>query len=209
MRILLLLLLIASCLAPGGRQGRRIIQKYGGQAEETCTKIFHIPDLSCQDSCDEDNGYSLYTTEEEKQLVLDGIDRLLEDGDITNDEYEPVVASVNSSTSVCLQETRILRPNNAVFVDGNLCACKEGKDDIINSCDTFCSSKRQADSTLYGSVTLGPEVLLNKELGDLSGWCNNEIRGSDLTAPGCSLEIYDGGSTQNLPLNINGKPIQR
>ncbi len=192
----------SSCVSEKGQKGRPLIKKFGSTDDTTtlCTQIYNLANFSCQSACR--TGTHL-ASEQEKQEAITELNQELNNGNITSEQHKNILDNINSAQGgICVQGSGILRPSGAVFVKSDFCACKNGKPDIVNSCDTFCSSKSGTSSTLYGSVTLGPEIELNNELGNLERWCNAEITGSDFTAPGCFLQVYDGSSTQSLPITI-------
>ncbi|MBF0314182.1 MAG: hypothetical protein HQK52_12260 [Oligoflexia bacterium] len=93
----------------------------------------------------------------------------------------------------------MVRPSDAIYVDKGFCSCLKGKADIINNCNNYCAGKNVDAPTLYGQVTLSPEVELN--FGSLAAWCTQEISTEKIN-PSCKLEAYDGFETKYLELTI-------
>ncbi|MCP4914724.1 MAG: hypothetical protein GY909_16525 [Oligoflexia bacterium] len=192
---LFLLVGFSSCVQDDGRKGRPLISLIGSEGGESseCTEFFDVTSLSCVSQCrlgthvaDESEVQDLFT-----QLELQQTSQTL---------IDEIAAQEQSSQGLCIEGSGVLRPSGAVFVKKDFCGCLNGKPDTVNNCAGFCSSKNVATSTLYGSVDLGPDVQFNNDLGNLENWCNNPITGSTLSAPGCFLEVYDGSSTQQLPI---------
>ncbi len=198
-----LILGINSCVSDRGREDRPLVEKFGSSQDDftdSCTQIYDLSSFTCRPNCP--IGTHL-ANQEERQQALDELNNELEAGNITPEQHQEILGHIETAEGgVCVQGSGVLRPSGAVFVKSDICACKAGKPDVANNCASFCNSKTNTNSTLYGSVTLGPEVLLNDDLGSLERWCNAEITGSDLTAPGCFLQIDDGSSVQELSINI-------
>ncbi len=81
--------------------------------------------------------------------------------------------------------------NEAVFIKADFCSCLKGKSDILNDCDSFCSTKNVQEPILYLNFTVGADIVLNDKIKDLRGWCKNEI-GDGQSAPTCKI-MYDDG----------------
>ena len=194
---LIFTLLLVGCVDGGGRKGRPLIQKLNGTVEEEsiCTRTYDAVDFVCRDACP--SGTHIADSSELTQLIAE-----LDASGGDQDEIDDIKDNISAASQVCVAGSGILRPDGEVYVKSDYCACKGGKHDIVNNCESFCSGKNDAKSTLYGSVTLGPNVELNNELGSLENWCNNEITGSDFSSPGCFLEVYDGSSKTFLTMNI-------
>ena len=89
-----------------------------------------------------------------------------------------------------VQEAKITRPNSAVFVKRNYCACLQNRTHIINNCESFCSDKNDARPTLYGEVEVENAIFQKAGLRNLRGWCTEAI--GEFTAPRCQLRLTDG-----------------
>jgi|GEM_PF-483699 len=191
------LVTLFSCVDESSRKGRGTVARFG-TADTTpafCTETYNITDRSCITSCP--TGTRVADTNE----IQDAIDELNAFNPPLAD-LDDILSNINAAAQVCVNGSGVLRPTNQVFIKKNFCACSSGKAVIVNDCEAICSSKTTPTLTLYGSTNLGPDILLNEDLGNLFNWCNVEITGSDFTAPGCRLEVFDGTSTQFLDLNI-------
>ncbi len=196
--VLLFILLFASCVEDSAREGRPTITRGASTPEPTfCSEIFNISARSCVSACP--TGTRLANSQERSDAIAEVQAAGLEASDL-----EEILANINSAQGVCVQGSGVLRPNNQVFIENNVCACQGNKSATITDCEAFCSSKTQANKTLYGTVTVGNEIQLNPVLGNLAGWCNTEIPGEDLVNPGCQLEAFDGESTRFLDIAVSG-----
>ncbi len=199
------IIIFTSCVAENPRSSK-LIEKFGTAEEESCSTYYDVSSLTCrQNSCA--TGTHEATVDEIGQ-VKEELEELLANEDLTQDEYDDIIADVESAEVICVDGSGILRPDGEVFISGDICACKDGLPASINGCETTCAAKTATTNiTLFGKVTLGPSILLNEELGNLSNWCNAEITGSDFTGPGCKLEFTDGDNTDyaeiNIPANSN------
>ena len=88
------------------------------------------------------------------------------------------------------QEEEITRPDGAVFVKRNYCACLNREPHIINNCESFCSDKSDLQAILYGEAEVADAISKNDDLKNLRGWCTAEI--GNLTSPRCRLRLTDG-----------------
>ncbi len=97
----------------------------------------------------------------------------------------------------------VTRPTNDITIKPDFCSCINGKSDIINDCDSFCSTKPiSASPVLYLNTIIGPETSLNTKLGNLYNWCTVQLHG-DVTPPQCFLTAFDGTNTiSNIPVSI-------
>jgi len=199
--ILATLLLTFSCVEESARKGRPIIREnLGGTVAPTaCTTIYNTVDFTCtsnrNNACPSGTHAAAGT---EKQDVIDEVQALSE---LTQEEADKIISDINASAVVCIDGAPVLRPTGQIFVKKDACICLAGKSDTINDCAATCASKNDASAKLYGSVTLGPDVELNKELGNLKNWCTAALTGEDLVNPSCTLEVFDGTSTQNLVMD--------
>lgn len=195
---LIFILILSSCVEESAREGRPTISRGATTPEpEFCSEIFNISARACVSACP--TGTRLANSEEREDAIaeLQGIG--LEPTDL-----EEILANINAAQGVCVEGSGILRPNNQVFIENNVCACQGGRTATITDCEAFCSSKTQPTKTLYGTVSVGNEIQLNPELGNLAGWCNNQIANEDLVNPGCQLEVFDGDVTRFLNITIAG-----
>lgn len=190
---------LMSCVQDGGRAGKALIRSPGSTPEEPtfCQASFDISSRSCLNDCPEGTLVATETEIEEAKTQLEELG--LEDATLSE-----IIANMDSAPEVCVLNTRVFRPDNEVFIESGFCACQAGKPASINDCAAFCQTKTQANITLFGKVQVGPNIQFNDELGNLEGWCNNEISQSTFTGPACQLEVFDGDSTQFLNMNIAG-----
>lgn len=195
--ILLFLALISSCVGEGGRKGRPLIKDFslGGTESSFCTQSYRIQDATCLSSCPADITHA--ASDVEKTTTIASVNS---DSALSDEQKTEVIENINAATQICLEGSGIVRPDNAIFIKKDFCSCVGGKRDIVNNCDQFCAGTSDAAATLYGSVTLGPDVELNEQLGNLSNWCTVEI--NEETGPSCVLEVFDGTNTEQLAINI-------
>ncbi len=194
------LLLISSCVEESPRKGK-LIQSFGTTSETYCSTYYDVSALNCRSSSCATGTHE--ATADEISQVKDELENLLENEDLTQDEYDEIIANVTAAEVICVDGSGILRPDGQVYLSGELCACQNGLPASINDCEATCASKTSTTNiTLFGKVTLGADILLNDELGNLYNWCNNEITGSDYTGPGCRLQFSDGDSTGYAEINI-------
>ena len=197
---------INACVSDQGREDRPLVEKFGSSQDnntpEQCTQVYDLTNYTCRSSCP--TGTHL-ADQEERQQAIDELQAEFESDNISEEQYQEILGHINAASGgVCVQGSGVLRPSGsgAISINSDFCACKAGKPDIVNDCQAFCASRADANATLYGSVTLGAEVLLNEDLGSLERWCAGEITGSDLTSPACFLEVDDGSSVQRKSINI-------
>ncbi len=191
------LTLLPSCVEEVGRKGRPLIKQFVEGEDEICSEAFVTETAQCLSVCPSG---SHEASSDEVTTALNDINN---SGTLTDASKKTYTSNINSAAKVCLPGSGILRPSGQVFIDKGFCACKDGKPIIINNCDSYCATAPTTSTpTLYGRVTLGPDVELNNDLGNLENWCNQEITGSDYKGPACKLEVFDGASTQYISLNI-------
>jgi len=188
-----------SCVDDSSRAGRKIISR-GRVVEEVsefCLETYNISERTCINSCP--NGSRVANNDEIEQAKseLNGLG-------LTSEELEDILANIEAAKQVCVVGSGVLRPDDQVFIDKGYCACQNGNPVSINDCIAFCSDKAVNNITLYGSVTLGPDILLNTTLGNLQNWCNAEIPNSDFVAPQCQLELYDGNAFTYFNITVAG-----
>lgn len=185
----LTLLLSGSCINDAGRAGRAPIEQFSfGQNDNTgCgEQFFNSLDNSCVDECPA-------ATELAQDEVLD---------QVREEASDELLQIIDNSAGICVEEQiQISRPSDQIFVKPDYCSCINGRPDILNNCDNFCSGQTTEVATLFGSVTLGPDVFFNESLGNLANWCNAVID-DGFTGANCMLEAFDGLSTRKLDVNI-------
>lgn len=196
-----LVLSTTSCVEESARKGRPIVKSNAGATTSVsvCTQIYNTVDFTCTSNRNNACPAGTHTaTASEKSDVIEEVNGLSE---LTQEEADLVIENINSAAVVCVDGGPVLRPTGQVYVKKDFCICLGGKSDTIADCTSFCSSKNDQTSKLYGSVTLGPEISSNKYLGNLKNWCTAEIPGEDLVSPSCTLEVFDGTSTTNLTMD--------
>ncbi len=200
MAIIGLGLFITSCM-PEGREGHPLIDDFTTQTTQNqfCTGYTTLDavasgdDSVCFNRCPD--GLVPATSDQINQLLDD-----IEASDNTREIKNFLFGMVDSAKDVCFPE-EIKRPDGEVFVKRDFCACKSGLPDVVNDCVNFCQSRNTTsnESRLYGSVNVGPNIELNPQLGNLHGWCTNELEGSDQVSPTCLLEVWsDNGDESTL-----------
>ncbi|MCK5074294.1 MAG: hypothetical protein KAQ98_12765 [Bacteriovoracaceae bacterium] len=196
---------ISSCMEGGPKKGRPTIKDFTSitAVSDFCTDFTQIDQDICYSQCPE--GYHEATQEE----IQEEIDAYAEDesgGDADKelsikDQLQEIVDHAKGICSV----TPAARPDGEVYIDKSFCACANGEPFIINDCSSFCSGKSSTTPTLYVNVTVGTNILLNENLKNLKGWCENSMPDSDGNfAPSCVLQLFDGVSTLSVQLNFTG-----
>lgn len=203
---LVFLFLTGSCIPESGLAGKPQIRDFS-------------IDNPSGSGCGEDN-YLIITTDENDELEIGCVIQCIEDThqasseeideikdifleDENRDESDTsLIDDIDNSKGLCLDDVvEIIRPSDQVYVKKDFCACINGKPDILNNCEGFCSTNAATVSTLSGNVSLGPDISLNENLGNLYNWCNKELDNGE-TAPSCTLEVYDGSNTDFLKISI-------
>src|SRR5690606_28797115 len=214
LRLLMLVALtstLSACMSDAGRKGRPLIKDFslGGSAEaETslCSTFFNPADgvcrtLGCPSNthvADSDERAELKAQYQQEKINANPADTE------TIEQIDFILANFDINNSICAPGIGIKRPTEQVFVKNDYCSCINGVSDILNNCGAFCATKPNTNNqpVLFGSVTLGPDILLNSDLGNLENWCNNIITGSTDAAPRCALRVFDGTNTQDLDISI-------
>jgi len=196
---LLLSLLFFSCVDESSRKGKPLIERIGSGAtseELFCTLSYNIVEESCINSC------PVGTRVASVQEIADAKAELT-NLNLEQARFNKIIGDIDAANEVCVDGSGILRPNNEVFVDAGFCACQNGQAFSTNNCQATCAGRsNDTNLTLVGRVNVGPTIALNSELGTLSGWCRNEITGSDFRGPACQLEATGGGSTRFVDLIV-------
>ncbi|MBP5295933.1 MAG: hypothetical protein J6Y94_01225 [Bacteriovoracaceae bacterium] len=193
--ILLGLCLICGACSDDGRAGRPTIHDYAQNEDgELCSAYYSFTDETCYQECPEDTHVG--SVSEVKDLL----------NEISAETTDPEAALVilqeivDAAEGICIANPP-KRPSQ-VYVKRSYCACYKGQPDILSNCSAFCANHNDQSPTLYGSVTLGPDVELNPLLGNLYNWCN-AIIGDGITDPACVLQVTDGSASSNLDIAIN------
>ncbi len=196
------LVVASSCISdPSVSKKRGVVKDFSVNKgnEKGCGKDFLIyspPFDTCTNICTPGTatkaGYHQATVTELATVKLE----LIENNDTK------LLTIVNGSKNICAPDiVEEKRPTNAIDINSDFCSCINGKSDIINNCDSFCSMKTPSDQpTLYVNTTVGPEIALNTKLGNLNNWCTVQLE-KDEVRPKCYVSATDGLNTLNLPVN--------
>lgn len=213
-RLMLLALLalgVSACMSDGGRKGRPLIKDFSIGATDDgtsalCTTFFDPASSICRSlgcpsnthEADADERAALKAEFQQEKINVNPAD------EAAVAQIDFILANFEVNNTICAPGTGIKRPTNQVFVKNDYCSCNNGVADILNNCAAFCSTKpnTNAQPVLFGSVTLGPDILLNDDLGNLENWCNNIITGSTDAAPRCALRVFDGSNTTDLEMSV-------
>ncbi|MGB0453466.1 MAG: hypothetical protein ACPGJV_07100 [Bacteriovoracaceae bacterium] len=212
-QILLLLLMglgLASCLAgiDSGGPGRPSIELGEGTENSesdqdpddgTCFESnYDLLNFECATSCPDFTEQVDTTSTSGENKVNDYISTYLTpDTSLTSTEKSDILQDVAKNRDICLP---IKRPTNKIEIDEGFCACKDGRHDSLGDCQSFCASKpSSATSTLYGTVTLDPEVEANPDFGNLHNWCTRTIQDGG-SSPSCKLQATRDGTTQEFQI---------
>lgn len=184
-------LLLASCLE--GSSGRRDRGRIADFSKRSTPSATPSDDYDCFDTTNKRYGNK---AKYEAAITESGtIDSLIDDRVIDDNEK----ANQRSLADCPLPNT--VRPTKVIYVNRDFCSCLEGKLDLLNNCSSFCAGRPVTNvATLYGSVTIGPEVELHPLLGNLYNWCNVTLNEKEV-APSCSLMLYNG-SGYEAPLSV-------
>jgi hypothetical protein len=211
--MLLSMLAFMSCVGEeSARTSSEFIEDFSVESTEVvegnvtpCVNSYVVKDAQCLASCP--NGTHVALDEEigiindELTENTDGLEGRSLVGGLSSELFQLLGISFPTAREICVNNNS--RPDKAIFVKRNFCSCFQGKSDILNNCDAVCAGTNTAAPTLTGSVTLGPEVELNPDLGNLFNFCFKEILGDPLTSPSCVLQAFDGQSTVNVPITVN------
>jgi hypothetical protein len=209
--LLALALVLSSCMGDAGRKGRPLIIDFslGGLDDgkaHLCYDFYDPVDNICRTlGCP--SGTHVADSSERSQLKSQLLQEKIDTNPLDEDALnliDQILENFDIQNSLCAPGSGIKRPNRQVYIKNDYCACNNGIADILNNCAAFCSTKPNTNSQpiLFGSVTLGPDVLLNEELGNLENWCNVALEGSEEVAPRCALRVFDGTNTTDLDINI-------
>jgi len=95
------------------------------------------------------------------------------------------------------------RVSGDISFKSDMCSCLNGKSDMINDCNDFCSTKPNTHKpTLYLTAILGSEVLKNPKIKTIYDWCTVSLD-SETTNPQCNLVAWDGAYTIDLAVDID------
>ncbi len=210
--LLPILVVISACVSEGGRKGRPLIADFsiGGSSESgasLCNDFFDPVTAICRTTAcpsgtheaDADERAELKSELLQQKIDIDPTDTE------ANEVLDFILQNFDVQNTICAAGSGINRPTRQVFVKNDYCSCNNGVPDILNNCAAFCSTKpnTNAQPVLFGSVTLGPDILLNEDLGSLEKWCNQPLVGDDsVAAPRCALRVFDA-SNNVIDLDIS------
>jgi hypothetical protein len=118
------------------------------------------------------------------------------------DDTEDTEAAEQAIEEERLKE--LARPDNAVKIQTNYCACKEAKPISFGSnCEAFCATKTASElqMILYMNVAVTSDISNRADLGNFTGWCNNlivDVQNEDAPVgipPSCSVELKDSAGS--------------
>ncbi|HAZ14512.1 MAG: hypothetical protein A2X86_15385 [Bdellovibrionales bacterium GWA2_49_15] len=193
---LLCLLLMAGCQDQASRKGQAKIKDFSVAAGTTdpgiCTDYISGDLTECVKACASDERLA---THDEITAIIASIKST---SGLSTEEEKELGEMISQSKGVCIEE--IKRPDKAVFVKSDYCACQNTTPLILNNCLGFCSSKNTGgEKFLFVNVNLDPAIELNASLGTLKNWCGKEI-GDGLVRPACKLELRDSSGTMSLDI---------
>lgn len=181
--IILFTLLVSSCVQEAGRSNR-VISGTTDLVDSCGSSLFYeIENEQCVSSCSD--GFHIGSTSEVSEITES----------LTESQQE----ILSGAKGACLKDSDdIIRPSGAVFINSDFCVCKDKESVTLNTspnCPTFCAAKTDSVATIYGTVTVGAEIVNQPLFANLHGWCTNAIQtGSnpDPAQPQCLLEAKDG-----------------
>ncbi len=184
--VLVLALGLLGCQDQAARRGQAKIKDFSVASPPTDTicKDFINSDFSaCIKACP--TGQRLATEAEVTAMIAS----MKTTNGMTPAEEADLKTMIGQSKGVCIEEVK--RPDKAVFIKSDYCACQDSTPLILNNCLGYCSGKNTAaQKLLFVNVTLDPAIELNAELGTLKNWCTKEIA-DGLARPACRLELRD------------------
>ena len=210
---ILIFLTLVSCLFDSeGRGGHKRIKDFsiGAKQEDNedtfCTSYYFPTENTChKKKCPKGSHEG---TDEEIAGLKENFEQQAEDEEIEEEFIDEIRANLEHAKVICIGGSGVLRPDKAVFINSNFCACYNNSPIMVGNCSFYCdqlqiTGEKRDTETLYGSVQLGPQIELSKVLGHLYGWCEELIPGSDYTNPGCKFVVQSpGGSNYNLPITV-------
>lgn len=116
-----------------------------------------------------------------------------------NDTEEPDVTQEDLDK---IRQDKLKRPDNAVKIQSDFCACEDGEAVSFGSnCESYCIGKGNAGKTLYFNVAITEAISERTDIGTFERWCNKPIVDVETETqiggePICQLEMKDqNGST--------------
>jgi hypothetical protein len=199
-KILGLILFIVGCVGESGRTPGTFFKAIGAGTDEPTDCRFIDPDATfCSTECDITQNH--IADKDERAELENALRESIVN--LTEGEQQFKIDNFVKAQDVCVPGLIVKRPEDSVFVNSDYCGCQSGKRITTNNCDAFCAGQSSATPTLYGSVSLGADVINNPSLGSLERWCNAEIEDGGVS-PSCVLRVFDGSS--NIDLNIDIPP---
>ena len=195
-----------------GRGSSRIIKDFsiGARAEDeesTVCKGYYLPtENSCHPKKCPSGSHE--GSSEEIENLKKVFNEQAEDDEFDEELIEEITTNFEQAKVICIEGSGVLRPDNAISIKDNFCACYNNSPIMVSGCSSYCGQlsikgDNKDRETLYGRVLLLPEIELHPDLGHLYGWCHNEINGSDYTAPGCKFIVQSsGGISYDLPIEV-------
>jgi hypothetical protein len=200
--IVTLLFTLSSCQDQSGRAGKRPSIKdftigTDVTTDNSCSDFVSSDFQSCLTSCPD--GFH-EADEDEINGLIGGLQDSLA---LTDDEVAELAEVALGAKGVCTPD--ILRPDKAVKLKSDHCACLNDKAIVLNNCASFCVGRNTTDvEQWFVNVTLQPEIALNPDMGSLKNWCTVEIADGN-TNPSCVVEFFDGVGFRTEPLvNFTG-----
>ncbi len=210
--LIFLLLILISCIIDSRRDGTKKIKDFSVGAtqessEDRLCRNYYLPtENTChQKKCPKSSHQG---TDEEIAKLKENFERQVEDGEFDEELVDEVRANFEHAKFVCIPGSGVFRPDKAVSIKSDLCACYNSSPMMVGNCSFYCSQlnlmeDKKDKGILYGRVSLGPEIELNEELGHLYGWCKNEISGSDYKGPDCKFVVQSAdGTNYYLPITV-------
>lgn len=98
----------------------------------------------------------------------------------------------------------ITRPNGAVFIKNDFCACNNGKSAIFSgsTCTNFCANKQTSgNDILYLNFTVS-DAIISQGFQSTAGWCSLQINESDNVR--CVLSVRsESGNEPSIDVVLN------
>ncbi|MBI2520215.1 MAG: hypothetical protein HYV97_07350 [Bdellovibrio sp.] len=194
--LLLSLAVMVGCQDEAARKGHAKIKDFSVTTEAAdpgnCTDYINSELTECIKECASNERLA---THDEITAIINSLKTT--SGLSADDEIE-LGEMISKSKGVCIEE--IKRPDKAVFVKNDYCACQNTTPLILNNCLGYCSSKStNGQKLLFVNVNLDPAIELNSSLGTLKNWCTVEI-GDGTVRPACKLELRDSSGTMLIDI---------
>ena len=192
------ILLNWGCVGESGRTPGTFYRAIGSSSNDIGDCLFIDPDATfCSTECDLTQ--NRVADKDERAELENALRESIVN--LSEAEQEFKISNFIAAENVCVPGLKIVRPENSVFVNPDYCGCQNGRNLITNNCDSYCAGQSASTPTLFGSVSLGADVLNNASLGSLERWCNAEI-GDGGVSPSCVLRVFDGSANTDLNITI-------